>query len=77
MPSDFCANGVENIWRRFNEQFCIGRQKILIVDDEEDVRTVLESEIMDDYPNCVLEKAGTYESAKTLLGACRTCPVYY
>jgi len=42
-------------------------KRILIVDDEEDVLTVLESEIMDDCPNCVLEKAGTYESAITLL----------
>jgi DNA-binding response OmpR family regulator len=44
-------------------------KKILIVDDEPDVLTVLEEEIMSACPNCVLEKAGTHDDAATLLAS--------
>ncbi len=40
---------------------------ILIVDDEPDVLTVLEEEIVGACPDCTLEKAGTYEDATALL----------
>ena len=42
-------------------------KKILAVDDEPDVLTVLEEEIMDACPNCTLDKATTYESAVKFL----------
>ena len=42
-------------------------KKILVVDDEPDVLAVLEEEIMDACPNCLLDKATTYESAVKLL----------
>ena len=42
-------------------------KKILAVDDEPDVLAVLEEEIMDACPSCVLDKATTYESAVKLL----------
>jgi DNA-binding NtrC family response regulator len=38
-------------------------KKILAVDDEADVLTVLEEEIMDACPKCTLEKATSYETA--------------
>jgi DNA-binding NtrC family response regulator len=38
-------------------------KKILAVDDEKDVLTVLEEEIMDACPKCTFEKATTYEKA--------------
>ncbi|MBN2402543.1 MAG: response regulator [Spirochaetes bacterium] len=38
-------------------------KKILAVDDEADVLTVLEEEIMDVCPKCKLEKASSYETA--------------
>ena len=42
-------------------------KKILAVDDEPDVLSVLEEEIMDACPNCKLDKATTYEAAVKLL----------
>jgi DNA-binding NtrC family response regulator len=42
-------------------------KRLLIVDDEPDVLAVLEAEIMGECPNCTVEKATTYESAKKLL----------
>ena len=42
-------------------------KKILAVDDEPDVLSVLEEEIIDACPNCTLDKATTYESAVKLL----------
>lgn len=42
-------------------------KRILAVDDEPDVLAVLEEEIMDACPNCIFEKATTYESAAELL----------
>lgn len=42
-------------------------KKILAVDDEPDILDILEEEIMDSCPNCVLEKATTYEEAEKLL----------
>ena len=38
-------------------------KKILAVDDEPDVLTLLEEEIMDECPNCTFEKATSYETA--------------
>lgn len=42
-------------------------KKILAVDDEPDVLSVLEEEIMDACPNCKLDKATTHEAAVKLL----------
>jgi CheY-like chemotaxis protein len=42
-------------------------KKILAVDDEPDVLSVLEEEIKDACPNCTFEKATTYEDATKLL----------
>lgn len=42
-------------------------KNILAVDDEPDVLEVLEEEIMDACPNCLFDKATTYESAVELL----------
>ena len=42
-------------------------KKILVVDDEPDVLDLLEEEIMDECPNCLIDKATTYESAVNLL----------
>ncbi len=42
-------------------------KKILAVDDEPDVLTVLQEEIMDACPNCVFDKATTFETAAKLL----------
>ncbi|HBA55266.1 response regulator [Syntrophorhabdus aromaticivorans] len=42
-------------------------KKILAVDDEPDVLAVLEEEIVDACPNCVFDKATTYEAAVKLL----------
>lgn len=42
-------------------------KKILAVDDEPDVLTVLEEEIMGACPDCKLEKATTYEKAAELI----------
>ena len=42
-------------------------KKILAVDDEPDVLVLLEEEIMESCPNCLLDKATTYESAVKLL----------
>ena len=38
-------------------------KKILAVDDEPDVLTVLETEVTDACPNCTIDKATTYEEA--------------
>ena len=38
-------------------------KKILAVDDEPDVLTLLEEEIMDECPKCTFEKATSYETA--------------
>ena len=42
-------------------------KKILAVDDEPDVLTVLEEEIMGAYPDCKFDKATTYEKAAELI----------
>ncbi len=42
-------------------------KKILAVDDEPDVLSVLQEEIMDACPNCKFEKATNYEDATKLL----------
>jgi DNA-binding NtrC family response regulator len=42
-------------------------KKILAVDDEPDVLSVLEEEIMDACPNCKFDKATTHEAAVKLL----------
>lgn len=42
-------------------------KKILAVDDEPDVLAVLEQEIVDACPNCVVDKATSYEGAVKLL----------
>lgn len=42
-------------------------KKILCVDDEADVLTVLEAEILDNCPACTLHKATTYEEAVKML----------
>jgi len=42
-------------------------KKILAVDDEPDVLSVLEEEILGACPNCQFEKATTYEAASKLL----------
>jgi CheY-like chemotaxis protein len=42
-------------------------KKILAVDDEPDVLSVLEEEILGTCPNCQFEKATTYETAAKLL----------
>ncbi len=44
-------------------------KKILAVDDEPDVLTVLETEITDSCPNCSVDKATTYEEAAKKLEA--------
>ena len=38
-------------------------KKILAVDDEPDVLAVLEEEIKESCPNCVIDKASSYETA--------------
>lgn len=47
----------------------LSRKRILAVDDEPDVLAVLEEEIRDACPNCVFEKATTYEEADRMLRA--------
>jgi CheY-like chemotaxis protein len=47
-------------------------KKVLAVDDEPDVLTVLEEEIKSACPNCVFEKAATYEEAARKLDS-----IYY
>jgi CheY-like chemotaxis protein len=42
-------------------------KRILAVDDEIDVLSVLEDEILDAYPSCQLDKATTFEAAVQLL----------
>ena len=44
-------------------------KRILAVDDEPDVLTVLEQEIKDSYPNCQVDKATTYEKGAELINA--------
>jgi len=44
-------------------------KRILAVDDEPDVLTVLETEILDACPNCSIDKATTYEGAVKKLEA--------
>jgi DNA-binding response OmpR family regulator len=44
-------------------------KRILIVDDEPDVLTVLEMEIEDACPNCRVDKATTYEKGAELINA--------
>jgi len=41
----------------------LNNKRILAVDDEPDVLTILEEEIMDACPQCSFDKAGTYEEA--------------
>ncbi len=45
----------------------LGGKKILAVDDEPDVLTVLEEEIMGASPDCKFDKATTYEKAAELI----------
>ena len=45
----------------------LGGKKILAVDDEPDVLTVLEEEIMGACPDCKFDKATTYEKAAELI----------
>jgi DNA-binding response OmpR family regulator len=42
-------------------------KRILAVDDEPDVLTVLEAEILEACPDCTMDRATTYEGAKDLL----------
>lgn len=42
-------------------------KRILAVDDEPDILTVLEGEIVECCPDCKVDKAGTYEAAEKLL----------
>ncbi len=42
-------------------------KKILVVDDEPDVLEVLEEEILQDCPDCSIDKATNYEEAVQLL----------
>lgn len=42
-------------------------KKILAVDDEPDVLALLEEEIMESFPNCLLDKATTYEGGVKFL----------
>ncbi|MBP1734145.1 MAG: response regulator with CheY-like receiver, AAA-type ATPase, and DNA-binding domain [Deltaproteobacteria bacterium] len=44
-------------------------KKVLAVDDEPDVLALLEEEIMEECPNCLLDKATTYEGGVKLLGS--------
>ena len=44
-------------------------KRILAVDDEPDVLTVLEGEIKDSCPNCQIEKATTFEKGAELINA--------
>jgi len=44
-------------------------KRILAVDDEPDVLTVLEQEIKDSCPNCQVDKATTYEKGAELINA--------
>ena len=44
-------------------------KRILAVDDEPEVLTVLEQEIKDSYPNCQVDKATTYEKGAELINA--------
>jgi DNA-binding NtrC family response regulator len=50
-------------WRDVMSNSILDGKKILAVDDEPDVLTVLEEEIMDACPNCKFEKATSYETA--------------
>jgi CheY-like chemotaxis protein len=45
------------------DESILNGRKILAVDDEPDVLTVLEEEIMDACPKCAFDKAATYEEA--------------
>jgi len=45
----------------------LNHKKILIVDDEPDILTILEEEILDSCPDSKVDKASNYESAAELL----------
>ena len=47
----------------------LGGKRILAVDDEPDVLTLLEREVLDACPDCVFDKATTYEDAAGKLGS--------
>ncbi len=49
------------------EESILNGKKILAVDDEPDVLTVLEEEIMDACPKCTFDKTTTYEDAAAKL----------
>ncbi|MCX5812252.1 MAG: response regulator, partial [Proteobacteria bacterium] len=51
----------------FMAESVLNGKKILAVDDEPDVLTVLEEEIMDTCPQCTFDKATTYEEAANKL----------
>jgi hypothetical protein len=44
-------------------------KRILAVEDEPDVLTILEEEILQACPNCKIDKATTYQEAVEMLGA--------
>jgi DNA-binding NtrC family response regulator len=48
-------------WRLMMTKSILDGKKLLVVDDEPDILTVLEEEIMDACPHCVVEKAATFE----------------
>lgn len=45
----------------------LNHKRLLIVDDEIDVLTTLEEEIMHESPNCIIDKATNYDQAAQLL----------
>jgi CheY-like chemotaxis protein len=51
----------------FMKESILNGKSILAVDDEEDVLTVLEEEIMEACPECKFDKATTYENAVAML----------
>jgi CheY-like chemotaxis protein len=51
----------------FMKESILNGKRILAVDDEEDVLTVLEEEILGSCPDCKFDKATTYENAMAML----------
>ena len=45
----------------------LNHKKLLIVDDEPDILTILEEEILESCPDCKIDKATNYENAAELL----------
>lgn len=48
-------------------QSAAGGKRILMVDDEPDILDILETEIREEWPNWILEKATTYEEANEMI----------